>query len=357
MTATRATAVRFVSIASEAWGAEESLMTLVRHRPPDAAPVELAAAGAALRDRWADGTGREASAIRTAGNRLGRVLHALPHVASAPRGSVVVLWDVDLVPLAVVLAPWLRLRHVRPFLDLHVTLAGDRGRRLLRVLSRSLAGCLSISRYTADQIGATCDVHVVQRPVDTAVGAGAVVPAGEDGFTVAVVGRVDPEKGVVEAVRACEGVPDVRRVVVRGAPFEGGADYLHEVLRAGESLTTAQFAYEGRVPASAALDGVDVLLHWNRHEPAGRVVQEAQLAGRVAVVPDEGGAREFVEHDVTGLVYRAGSTADARRALASLTPGARREIGRAARRVGRERYDAPARAADYFAALGARAQS
>lgn len=352
--ARRASLVRFVSVAAAAWGAEESLLTLVRHRPPDTAPVELAAAGADLRERWRRDTGREATVVRAGRGRVGRVLRALPHVASAPRGSVVVLWDVDLVPLAVVLAPWLRLRRVRPFLDLHVTLAGARGRRRLRLLARALTGCMSISRYTAEQLAGACPVHVVQRPVERSGDAAPVASA--DGFTVAVVGRVDPEKGVVEAIRACEGVEDVRRVVVRGAPFDGSPGYLDDVLRAGAALTTARFAYEGRVPAGAAMDGVDVLLHWNRHEPAGRVVQEAQLAGRVAVVPDEGGASEFVEHEVTGLVYRAGSADDARRVLSTLTSGARQDLGRAARRVGRERYDAAARSADYFAALGARGE-
>jgi len=283
-------------------------------------------------------------------------MRAVPAVVTAPRGSAVVLWDVDLLLLAALLWPLMRIRHVRVYLDLHVTLSGRRGALLLRLLARALTGCMTISGFTARQVDGATKTAVVQRPI---LGQSTVAPeaastdatpgsAAVDGYVVGIIGRIDPEKGVHEAVRACADVPAVRRVIVRGAPFEGDATYLATVLEAGQAIQPTEFEYGGRTSAHEVMAGIDVLLHWNPKEPAGRVVQEAQLAGLVAVVPDDGGAREFVQDGVTGVVYRACDPGDLRRVLSRLEdPRLRAAIGSSASVMARERYDPRRQAARY----------
>ena len=330
----------FISTADGLWGAEMSLLSIAAGGNRMGVPVELWAASQEVRTEWKQRTGRNAKVVRWRKSRFARNLTAAVPLARVARGSTVISFDVDLLPIMWVLRPLWRVRGIRSVLDVHIMFTGRLTPRASRFLAGALDACMCVSDFVASQFTGRTACHVVWRPM-----AGRPTLRGKDftsseRLTVGIVGRVDPEKRILEGLEALSNVSPLPRVVVRGAAFVGEEAYVDEVTIRGQELFGELFSFEGRVPAESALSGLDVLLHMNDREPSGRVIAEAQSQGVIALVPDRGGSCEFVVDGVTGLHFspdRPESVSSRLKSVEDLER--RREIAVSALEVARTSYD------------------
>jgi glycosyltransferase involved in cell wall biosynthesis len=133
---------------------------------------------------------------------------------------------------------------------------------------------------------------------------------------VLYVGRLSREKGVLELVEACEGLP---LVVVGDGPLR------KHVPGARGFVAPAELASHYRAAAVVAAP--------SRREGYGVVAREAMAWGRPVVASAVGGLTDAVEDGVTGLLVPPGDTAALRGALRRLLGDAelRERLGAAAR--------------------------
>jgi glycogen(starch) synthase len=166
---------------------------------------------------------------------------------------------------------------------------------------------------------------------------------------VLYVGRFGTRKGVRDVFEAVPGVlarvPAARFVFVGGAsPADGpreAAAWVPPKLRA--HLDHMAFLGWRNPWTETAKDWYvlgDVLVVPSRYEPFGMVVLEGMLRGRLVVAANTGGPSELLEHERTGLLYRAGDVDEMVdmlcRALVDRDLG--RRVKRAARREVRSHW-------------------
>jgi glycosyltransferase involved in cell wall biosynthesis len=161
-----------------------------------------------------------------------------------------------------------------------------------------------------------------------------------------VVGRLQRWKRVELAIHAMpavlESAPGARLRIV--GDVEPGIDddypaWLRaEVARLGLADSVALTGHTA--DGAAAIAELDVLVHCARREPFGLVPLEAMLHGVPPVVPDDGGTRETVRHEVDGVRVDPTDTRALAQAIVTLArdPARRAALGSA----GRERV------LDYF---------
>jgi glycosyltransferase involved in cell wall biosynthesis len=177
------------------------------------------------------------------------------------------------------------------------------------------------------------DVHVIGCPVELEpTPAPAPWPArdGADGPVVGFVGRLVPDKGALELVRAAPAIraaqPDVRVVIVGDDPYEDEDTDYAAAVRASDDVD-----HVGRVAEAAGILGhLDVLVLPSRQEPFGTVVAEAMAAGTPVVATRVDGLPELVEDGVTGALVEPGDTAALAVAVLRVL-GERASMGAAAR--------------------------
>ena len=153
-----------------------------------------------------------------------------------------------------------------------------------------------------------------------------------DGATVLLyVGRLSREKGLgllVESFRRLSAErPDLTLALVGGGP---DAEAL------GRALARTRHRLLGPLTGetlAAAYASADLFRLPSVTETLGQVVLEAGASGLPAVVLDEGGASESIEHGRTGLVARAGDPDELAWSLRRLvdSPPLRAKLGRSAR--------------------------
>ncbi len=182
--------------------------------------------------------------------------------------------------------------------------------RLVICASSALAGA-------ARELGAR-EVRVIPSGVD--------IPA-EDGVEarpphVLYVGRLSPEKGILELVAAADGIP---LVVVGDGPLRN---------KVPDALGFVPNAELGPYYRSAAVVAVP-----SRREGYGVVCAEAMAHGKPVVASAVGGLLDLVAHGETGLLVPPGDSAGLKEALHWLLgdPDLRRRMGEAARQRARER--------------------
>ena len=153
---------------------------------------------------------------------------------------------------------------------------------------------------------------------------------------VLYVGRLSPEKGIADFLRATEGLP---RVIVGAGP-----------VGVPESVGAVAPAAIG-----AYYEGAAVVCVPSRREGYGVVAREAMAYGRPVVASAVGGLLEAVQDGVTGLLVPPGDPAALRAALERLLADAelRARLGAAARADAIERFS---RAAEATALLAAYAE-
>lgn len=210
------------------------------------------------------------------------------------RPTVVQLWGTD-VELA---------RRMRP-----LARAVLRRARLTIVASSALA-------YAAHELGAR-EVRVIPSGVELPE----EVPDPEDPPHVLYVGRLSPEKGVLELVEAARGLP---LVVVGDGPLRE---------RVPGALGFVPHAGLGPFYARAAVVAVPSL-----REGYGMACAEAMAYGRPVVATAVGGLLDLVEDGVTGLLVPPGDVPALRAAFERLLddPELRARLGAAARARARE---------------------
>lgn len=179
------------------------------------------------------------------------------------------------------------------------------------------------------------------------------------GPLVVFAGRLVYEKGVHDLLRAMPRLrrrhPGLRLVIAGEGPHDAALREQARALRLGRSVRFAGFLSEEDLAALAA--AADCAVVPSIYEPFGLVALEAAAAGTPLVVADVGGLREFVEHGVTGLRFRAGDHAGLANAVSSVLSDEvlARRLARQAKAVLERDYAWP-RVAEQVAATYVRGQ-
>lgn len=169
---------------------------------------------------------------------------------------------------------------------------------------------------------------------------------------IGIVGRLQRWKRVELAIAALppvrERIPGARLRVIGGG-FPGlDDDYPAELATlAGDGVEFVGEVDDG----PAAIAELDVLVHCAHMEPFGLGPVEAMALGVPVVVPDEGGPRESVRHEVDGLRLDPRETPALAAALVRLAgdAGERARMGMAGRARVHEAFTAERMAAEAWA--------
>jgi glycosyltransferase involved in cell wall biosynthesis len=163
----------------------------------------------------------------------------------------------------------------------------------------------------------------------------------DDGVTIGVLGRLNPDKGVdtlIAALGQVERTLPVRVVIVGDGPLEP------ELRRQALELGVAErIEFRGYVPdAGRLLPQFDVVAIPSRSEAFSLVAAEAYAAARPVVATQVGGLRELVRDGDTGWLVPPEDPAAMARAIEAAVrdPERRERMGAAGRRFFEERLHA-----------------
>ncbi len=227
--------------------------------------------------------------------------------------------------------------------DAHVAV-GHAAARLIEELGDLPPGSMSVihSGVPIEELGA---------PDDGASGDADDSPDGVEVFTVGMLSRHDPVKGIDRAIRAVAQMgPGTRLVVVGDGPQRPELEALVVDLDVSDRVELRGWDDHAR----RQLSTFDVYLLPSQLEAFPVTVMEAMQAGVPVVATDVGSIREAIDHGQTGLVLSPGNTtqggqqaedallAEIVEALTTLRDDAalRTSMGHRAREVGLERFDA-----------------
>jgi len=147
--------------------------------------------------------------------------------------------------------------------------------------------------------------------------------------SVLYFGRLSPEKGVDDLVRAMQGVPRASLVVAGDGPQRGALQEL-----AG-SLALSNVEFVGHVDP-AVRDALIArsqftVLPSHAYETLGKTILESYAEARAVIASDMGSRRELVQAGETGLLYRTGDVNQLKTAIEALRsrPDLAEKMGRA----------------------------
>ena len=138
----------------------------------------------------------------------------------------------------------------------------------------------------------------------------------QDAFVVGLVGLLIPWKGqrlfLDAALQLSQQMPDAVFAMVGGTPDECAYFEAELRQRAAEPDLRGRIVFTGHVSSMAGVyNGLDIVLSASTSpEPLGTVVIEAMTMARPLIAPNHGGAVEMVEHERTGLLFKAGDPGD-----------------------------------------------
>lgn len=376
------TDVTVVSVAREVWGSERSILRLAAPLAQRGIRLTIAAPDGsflgAARDAGIAATTLElpahtgvvdaapsiASSVTNAWREVPMVARGVRAVAAATAGADVVHSNSLLANIDCALSG---RRHGRPtVLEVHDLVRPGVSRHLLSAALGLADAGVAISRAVADNVSEVvrAKMRLIPQGVDVArfrpgsgtAGLRTEFTARPEEPVLAMVGRIDPGKGVPRAVRAvaalnAAGTPC--SLVVVGAPSTGNEEYARRVRADAAATAGYRVRFVGMVAdVRDVLRAADVVVNASDAEPFGLSVLEAQACGVPVVVPDTGGLSDFVTDGVTGRVFALADPASFSCALAELlrVPGQRAALAEAALAQTRARYSIEARA-DAFAAL------
>ena len=158
------------------------------------------------------------------------------------------------------------------------------------------------------------------------------------GGPVLYVGRLSPEKGVDDLIRAMLQVPYLRLVIAGDGPHKSELQRLANTL----GLTNVEFAghlgpeERDRLIARSRF----TVLPSHAYETLGKTILESYAFGRSVIASDLGSRRELVQPGETGLLYRAGDVNQLAEAihLLAMKPELADQMGRAAWEMVRRDY-------------------
>ena len=183
--------------------------------------------------------------------------------------------------------------------------------------SRFLKSVLVESGYPSERISVA--PYILDIPAEPA--------SHGDGEYVGYVGRISPEKGVDVIVEAARRLPEI--------PFKFAGDYsrMPEVVRSAPANCSfvGSIAHDqlGRFLGAARFTVVSSV--WYEVQPFS--LFEPMSQGKCVVCADIGSLPEFVEHERTGMLFKAGDADDLTRKVLQLwdSPARCHELGAAAR--------------------------
>ena len=133
---------------------------------------------------------------------------------------------------------------------------------------------------------------------------------------IGIIGRISPEKGHLDFVRAARLMPDARFIVF-GAALFSDPTYEREVRAAAAGLPIEFRGWTNDVPA--ALHEIDIVaVPSSAVEATPRIVMEAFSAGTPVVAYPSGGIPEMVRHRDTGLLTANASSGALAQALKAM---------------------------------------
>jgi glycosyltransferase involved in cell wall biosynthesis len=315
--------VAVVTTAAKLGGAERSLLALASALPAQGVrpmiigpPGEVikAAIDAGVSVRQVPLTGRLPVSARSSGRRRYPVIKVIKNLsakladAARVRQALVKekpsLVHSNNLPshLPVIIAA--KLCRTPVTLHLREITAVGPGRRALGVMAKSVGAVVAISTAVAATVP-SARVVTVFNPVpgpDTPVTLKRRLPS--ELPTIGYIGRIDPRKGVHDAVALAHELACRVRVVgdLQSAP--------RQYVRLLDRLATlapgrVEFAGPTDEPYHA-LAGFDVLVVPSREEPFGRVAAEAQRLGVPVVAANRAGLLDVVIDGESGLTYPPG---------------------------------------------------
>jgi glycosyltransferase involved in cell wall biosynthesis len=144
----------------------------------------------------------------------------------------------------------------------------------------------------------------------------------EDEFLVGLFGRITAWKGQRVLIQALGLLPQVKAVVVGDALFtEQDQQYKRELVDLCRHLGVADRVHFTGFQQNVLpfLHAVDLVVHCSiAPEPFGRVIVEAQLAGKPVIAARSGAPTEIIEDGVNGLLVTPGNPEDLATAIWAL---------------------------------------
>jgi glycosyltransferase involved in cell wall biosynthesis len=136
---------------------------------------------------------------------------------------------------------------------------------------------------------------------------------------VGILGRIAPEKGHLDFLRAAAGLRDRKnlRFSIIGAALFSDATYEHSVRTAGAAAGVEFHGWTGNV--SQVLHDLDILAVPSAgHDASPRVILEALSAGTCVVAYPSGGIPELIRDGYNGLLTKSPSAAELANAIRAL---------------------------------------
>jgi glycosyltransferase involved in cell wall biosynthesis len=257
-----------------------------------------------------------------AAKRLNKNLRALPALVKQMKE-----WQVDaiysnssVIPNGAMASAWLKLPHIwhiREFVKQYFGLRYDWGEQVYRATLRHAKARIAISESVRRQIlkdGIAENNYVIYNGVawqaefdryHKYVQSGQPI---KDTYNFAVIGRIEPGKGQLEAIRAlsiaAKAQPSIR-LIIAGT---GSENYIQSCKRLVTELGLAdKVEFTGYVTDPyQVFFRADAILVCSRFEAMGRVTAEAMAASRPVIGYNNAGTSELIEHERTGLLYRDG---------------------------------------------------
>ncbi|MCX6508449.1 MAG: glycosyltransferase family 4 protein [Actinobacteria bacterium] len=235
---------------------------------------------------------------------------------------------------------WRLVAHVRDLWS-PPYLSAPTARGLRALLAIRTDAVIANSHVTAQ--AASPDARVIHSPVDSSFFA-VPAPTMSPELRIGVVGRIAAWKGQDLMLEAASFLADVPFSItfVGGALFDE-AGFETQLRKAAEPFGS-QVRFLGSVadvPSVMATFDVTVLTS-RSPEPFGNVVTEAMAAGRVVVVPRQGGVLDFIVDEDNGLFYEPNVASSLANVLRRVSSGEidRNALGNRARATA-ARYGAP----------------
>ena len=201
------------------------------------------------------------------------------------------------------------------------------GRRALQAAARLATLTVANSKASADVLGERPAIRIIHPGIDLDrfhpglrdESLYAELSGGVERPLVAIIGRIDVRKGVqvlIEAMTLVRGPGAESRVVVVGEAGTGPTEFADQLeVDALEQLGDRVLFTGRRSDVPDIMRAIDVLVMASVAEPFGLSALEAQACRAAVVGSNSGGLVEFVEHDVTGLLFEPMNATSLARAI------------------------------------------
>jgi FkbM family methyltransferase len=162
-------------------------------------------------------------------------------------------------------------------------------------------------------------------------------------FRLALVGRIMPSKGQMDAIRAVKILKDYGykvELVLVGA--KGDKDYVKKIedfVEQNELKELIHFVDFTNNPYTYVMQSNAVLM-CSRNEAFGRVTVEGMLLGKPVIGSNSGGTPEIIKNQETGLLYKPGDPEDLAQKISTLikNPNKALGMGQKAMEVAKEKF-------------------